>query len=55
MSHIAAWTRDIFIIILSITFVEVMLPEGTMKKYIKFIFSIIIMAVILSPIGEFLE
>ncbi len=53
MSNITAWIREIFILILSITFIETMLPEGSLAKYVKFIFAIIIMAVILSPIGSF--
>lgn len=55
MSIITEWVREIFIIILSITFLEIMLPEGTLKKYVKFIFSIVIMAVILSPFSSFVH
>ena len=55
MNAIMTWVREVFIIILSITFLEIMLPEGTIKKYVKFIFSIVIMAVILSPIIHTLE
>ena len=55
MSVVTAWVRDLFIIILSITFLEILLPEGSLKKYVKFIFSIVIMAVILSPITHTLE
>ena len=55
MSAVTTWVREVFIIILSITFLEIMLPEGTLKKYVKFIFNIVIMAVILSPIIHTLE
>ena len=47
---ITIWIKEIFMIILSITFLEILLPESTLRKYVKFIFSIVIMAVILSPI-----
>ncbi len=55
MEIAAAWVKDIFIVILSITFIEILMPEGTMAKYLKFIFSIVILAVILSPIQIFLK
>lgn len=55
MNVLTTWVREIFIIILSITFLEILLPEGTLKKYVKFIFSIVIMAVILSPLIHTLE
>ncbi len=55
MSAVTIWVREVFIIILSITFLEILLPEGTLKKYVKFIFSIVIMAVILSPIGDLIH
>ena len=53
MNQITDWIEDIFIIILSISFIEIMLPDSSMKKYIKFIYSIMIMAVILEPINYF--
>ncbi len=49
------WVKNIFIIIVAITFVEILLPTGNMSKYLKFIFSLIIMAIILSPLAIFLE
>ena len=45
MSIVTAWVKDIFIVILSITFIEIQ-----MAAYLKFIFSMIILAVILSPL-----
>ena len=55
MSVITAWVKDIFIVILAITFLEILLPESSMAKYLKFIFSIIVLATILSPLSSFLE
>lgn len=49
------WVKNVFIIIVAISFVEMLLPSGSMKKYIRFIFSLIIMAIILSPIAILLE
>lgn len=55
MNMIASWVKELFVVILSITFLEIMLPEGTLRKYVTFIFSIVMMALILSPIVEMLH
>lgn len=51
LNTVTDWTEDVFLIILSIAFIEILLPEGSMSKYLRFIFSLIILAVILSPIS----
>lgn len=52
MSMITEWVEEIFIFILSITFIEIMIPNGSIKKYVKFIFSLTILAVIIMPFSE---
>jgi stage III sporulation protein AF len=52
---IREWVRNIFLIIVAVTFVEILLPTGSMSKYLKFIFSLIIMAIILSPLAILVE
>lgn len=54
MSEIFQWVRDIFIIIISLTFFQILLPDSTLAKYVKFIFSIIILIIILQPVITFL-
>lgn len=54
MSEIFQWVRDIFIIIISLMFFQILLPDSTMTKYVKFIFSIIILIIILQPVITFL-
>ena len=44
------WVKDIFLIIISLSFFQILLQESSMEKYLKFIFSIIIMAVIIQPV-----
>lgn len=51
MTAVTDWVRDIFLLILTISFIEILLPEGSMSKYLRFIFSMIILAAILSPIA----
>lgn len=55
MSEIFQWVRDIFIIIISLTFFQILLPDSTMAKYVKFILSIIILIIILQPVITFLD
>ena len=44
------WVKDIFLIIISLSFFQILLPEASMEKYLKFIFSIIMMALIIQPV-----
>lgn len=55
MSIICDWVKEIFIFILSITFIEIMLPNGSINKYVKFIFSLTILSVMIKPLGELLH
>lgn len=55
MSIMIEWVKEVFIIVLSLTFLEILLPDGSMAKYLKFIFSIMILAVILGPIANLLN
>ncbi len=49
------WVSNIFIAVLVISFIEVILPSGNMRKYLKFILSIILLAIILQPLLEYKE
>ncbi len=55
MEMMKEWVRNVFILILTLTFIEMLLPVSRMEKYIKFIFSLVVMATILSPLLIFLE
>lgn len=44
------WISSLFIIILALSFIEILLPDSSMGKYVKFVFSLVIMATILYPI-----
>ncbi len=44
------WVRSLFIILLALTFIEMLLPDSSMGKYLRFIFSLVIMATILYPV-----
>ncbi|MEG0829154.1 MAG: stage III sporulation protein AF [Anaerovoracaceae bacterium] len=55
MEIMKEWVKNIFILILALTFIEILLPSSHMEKYIKFIFSLVIMATLLSPLLNLLE
>lgn len=46
------WVWNIFLMIAALSFVEVVLPDGSMQKYLKFIFSLMILGVIVYPLGD---
>lgn len=50
MSVLKEWVCNLFIIILMLTFIEILLPNSSIAKYIKFVFSLIIMAIVLYPV-----
>ena len=50
MEIVKQWVSNLFIIISAITFIEILLPESSIRKYLKFVFSLVIKATILYPI-----
>lgn len=57
MDMIKQWVSNLFIIITALSFIEILLPDSSMAKYLKFMFSLVIMATVLYPviyiIGEY--
>ena len=50
MSDVYAWIRDLFLMLLVLSFFQILIPDSSMEKYLKFIFSLVILAAILVPI-----
>ena len=50
----AAWLKDVFFIIISMTFFRILVPDSKLSKYLNFIFSLVILAVILQPLSALL-
>ena len=46
---IKEWVSNLFIVIVSLSFIEILLPDSSVSKYLKFIFSLVMMAAILYP------
>ncbi len=55
MEAVYTWVKDIFLIIISISFFEILIPNSKLEKYIKFIFALVILAIIVEPITLFLN
>lgn len=50
MEYLLSWIKELIILTALFTFMEILIPSGPMAKYVKFIFSLIILAVLLEPI-----
>ena len=55
MEQLFTWVKDVFLIIISLTFFQVLIPDSNMAKYLKFIFSLMILTVILEPIINLID
>ncbi|MEE0771858.1 MAG: stage III sporulation protein AF [Anaerovoracaceae bacterium] len=54
MDIVKDWICNMFIMILSLSFMEMLLPDTSISKYIKFIFSLVIMAAVIYPLAGFI-
>ena len=50
MEQVYIWVKDIFLVIISLTFFQILIPDSNMDKYIRFIFSLVILAIIAEPV-----
>jgi len=55
MSDFYIWIRDILVIIISLSFFQILIPDSFMAKYLRYIFSVVILAVILEPVIQLLN
>lgn len=55
MGDIYLWLKDILLVVISLSFFQILIPNSKTEKYIKFIFSLVILAIILEPISIFLS
>lgn len=52
MELLKEWVKNIFLLIIGLSFVEMILPSGNMRKYLKFILSIMILSAVIYPLYE---
>lgn len=55
MTNIYIWLKDVLLVIISLSFFQVLIPNSKMEKYIRFIFALIILAIIVEPISIFID
>jgi len=55
MTEIYAWIRDILLMIAVLSFFQILIPRSSMEKYLKFIFSLVILAEITRPLRMLAE
>lgn len=53
-AFLRTWTLNIVMVVIFISFVELLLPSSSMKKYIKMVVGLLVILVILNPIIELL-
>lgn len=55
MDIVKEWVSNLFILILMLSFIEILLPDSSIGKYVKFIFSLVIMTAVIYPVFHFTE
>ena len=55
MEMIREWVSNLFIVIVSLTFIEILLPDSSVSKYLRFIFSLEIMATVIYPLVDLIS
>ncbi len=51
MTEIYTWVKDILLILVALSFFQILIPESSMAKYLRFIYSLVVLAVILNPLA----
>ena len=51
-NFISSWLKDILVLFIIISFLEILLPKGKIKKFVNFILGLLIIFVIISPFGS---
>ncbi len=55
MEVMREWVRNIFMFIIALSFIEMLLPSSKFKAYVKFVFSLAIIASIITPLTGLME
>ena len=52
MEALAAWLKQIIVVVLLATFIDLLLPNRTMQRYVKLVVSLFILMTILTPVMQ---
>ncbi|MDK8179336.1 stage III sporulation protein AF [Paenibacillus sp. UMB4589-SE434] len=55
MTWLSQWLKEIIMVILLATFIDLLLPNRTMQRYVKLMMSLIILLILLSPIMKLFD
>ena len=55
MQFFADWIRNLFLSVAAVSFLELLTPQGELGNYLKFIFSLVLLAMILWPLTALLD
>ncbi len=55
MELLSLWLKKIILLILLATFVELLLPSGTMQKYVKMVMGLLLLMTFLAPVFVLLK
>lgn len=55
MGWLSSWLQDLILIVLLATFVDMLLPNRSMERYVKLVLSLLILLTLLSPITKLLR
>lgn len=55
MGEAYVWLKNILLAITALSFFQILIPESSMSRYLRFLFSLIILAAILEPVTGLLN
>lgn len=55
MTELYLWIKNILVSILAISFFQILIPDSAMTSYVKFIFSLLILASVLEPVFQLMN
>lgn len=55
ISAIEQWVKGLFLLLIGISFLEILVPKGSVSRFVQYVFSLIVLASIVIPIANGLE
>ena len=55
MDILKEWVKDMFMLMIIATFIETLLPDNSTSKFVKYVFSLIIMAAMIYPMVKLIR
>ena len=55
MTEIYTWIKDILLTIITLNFFQILIPDSSIAKYLRFIFSLNVLAVMVEPLVLLLD